>query len=121
MLDRFDALASGDALCHGDFHAGNVLRAVDGALLVIDWGAAHTGSAAMDAAQSVVAMTEWLSMDLTAPQHQVVARFIAAYRAARTDVADRLDDWIPVVAAIRLGVPHPPTSEAPLRALAALA
>jgi hypothetical protein len=121
VLARFDELATGDVLCHGDFHAGNVLRTADGDLVVIDWGAAHAGSAAADATQTIVAMSEWLAMPIDPAWKVVVERFLAAYRTARTDVGADIDAWTPVVAALRLASPHPATSEGPLRDLVALA
>jgi tRNA A-37 threonylcarbamoyl transferase component Bud32 len=122
VLRRLDELNDGRALCHGDFHAGNVMRTDADALVAIDWGAAHAGAPAADVAQTIVAMTEWLSMDVPGHWRHVTADLIdsytAAYRNLRPDVVADVEHWRPVVAAIRLAAPHPPTSDEPLRRMA---
>lgn len=45
-------LPDGDALCHGDFHPGNIIIAQDGPV-VIDWDAATRGRPAGDAAYTL--------------------------------------------------------------------
>jgi len=52
-LAALEALPAGDALCHFDFHPGNVLGTEDGAR-VIDWLTASRGPAAADVARTVL-------------------------------------------------------------------
>lgn len=49
-------LPSGDSICHGDFHPGNILMN-ERAPYVIDWSGVHTGSALSDIAHTYVLMT----------------------------------------------------------------
>jgi aminoglycoside phosphotransferase (APT) family kinase protein len=50
-LEKLDALADGDRLCHGDFHPGNVLLGRNGPA-VIDWTDATRGDPAADLART---------------------------------------------------------------------
>jgi hypothetical protein len=50
-LDRLAALPDGTALCHGDFHPGNVLVTPRGAV-VIDWSSASRGDPLSDVART---------------------------------------------------------------------
>lgn len=50
-LDLLDQLPDGDAICHGDFHPGNLLSGANGPV-VIDWVNATRGDAAADVART---------------------------------------------------------------------
>ncbi len=51
VLALMDARADGDALCHGDFHPGNVI-AGPGGESIIDWSSASRGSPLFDVAHT---------------------------------------------------------------------
>ena len=118
LLGRLAELPEATRLCHGDFHAGNLLDARDG-LAVIDWGAAHAGRPAADVAQTLVAMGEWLEMGLGEQIDAAVAAFLDGFLAHHFDAGSvdegEVQAWRPIVAAVRLAVPHPPTSTDLLR------
>jgi aminoglycoside phosphotransferase (APT) family kinase protein len=111
VLARLDSLPSGAAICHGDFHPGNVLLTRTGPA-VIDWAGATRGQPAAD-----VARTLFLLRDSALPGHLPVPERMVAWmirrRFARTYLARyrrgrRMSDaaiaaWrLPVLAA-RLG------------------
>ncbi len=52
-LELLDALPDGDALCHGDFHPGNVIVGEHG-LVVIDWVLAGRGDPVSDLARTML-------------------------------------------------------------------
>lgn len=49
-------LPRGDALCHGDFHPGNILMQ-DGQPYIIDWSSAHLGNPVSDIAHTYLLLT----------------------------------------------------------------
>lgn len=118
VLARLDELPERDQVCHGDFHAGNILATADG-LFVIDCATAHRGNPRVDAAQTWVAMTEWLAFRLADAEREALRTFIARYEveyfALRPEGRDEFDRAKPVVAAVRLALPHPATSDETLR------
>lgn len=118
LLARVGDLPGGNSLCHGDFHAGNLLDAPAGPT-VIDWGAAHAGRPAADVAQTLVAMGEWLAMGLGDRADAAVVAFLDGFLARHLGIgaidAAEVEAWRPVVAAVRLAVPHPSTSTEVLR------
>jgi Ser/Thr protein kinase RdoA (MazF antagonist) len=120
VLDRMDGLPDGDRVCHGDFHAGNVVMTKPGPI-VIDWVTGHRGNPFEDAAQTVVAMTEWSFLGFPETVTRAVGRFVDAYQdryfARQPHARDEFSAWQPVAAAVRLGYPHPPTSTTPLLAI----
>lgn len=60
------------ALCHGDFHHGNLIQSVDGKTYIIDWMDAFSGNPLLD-----VALTAVNAMVSDAPKHVPTAyRFI---------------------------------------------
>jgi Ser/Thr protein kinase RdoA (MazF antagonist) len=93
LRERLAALPDGDRLCHGDFHPWNILG-VPGAATVVDWLDATSGDPAADVCRSYVLMR---------PQ---VPHIAAAYVDAYVDHAgldrQKIDAWVPVVAAARL-------------------
>jgi tRNA A-37 threonylcarbamoyl transferase component Bud32 len=117
VLARLDDLPEHDHVCHGDFHAGNILMTAAGAF-AIDCATAHKGNPRVDAAQTCVAMTEWLAFDRPEPERVALRAFIEGYEeeyfARRPEGRDEFERAKPVVAAVRLALPHPATSDAVL-------
>ena len=109
-------------VCHGDFHAGNI-PVTAGGPFVIDCATAHRGNPRVDAAQTWVAMTEWLAFPMPEPEHAALRVFIERYEkeyfALRPEAREEFERAKPVVAAVRLALPHPPTSDETLRRIAA--
>jgi tRNA A-37 threonylcarbamoyl transferase component Bud32 len=117
VLRAMETLPDGDRICHGDFHASNILVAETGPV-VIDCVVAHRGNPRADAAQTCVAMTEWLYFGRPDGFGQAVARFIESYEHRYFQLCpegrDELPAWKPIVAAVRLSFPHAATSDEPL-------
>jgi hypothetical protein len=121
LVEQLDAMPGPDGMCHGDFHAGNVLVAAD-RMVAIDLGAAHRGNTMSDVAQTVVAMTEWLYMPSLESVREPIEAFLAAYKTRVVELhprAGEMASWQPIVAAVRLGSPHPSSSRQPLLDLVA--
>jgi aminoglycoside phosphotransferase (APT) family kinase protein len=108
-LDVLDRLPTGDRLCHGDFHPGNMMGTWE-TLVAIDWGDASRGDPLAD-----VARTELLNR-LAAPPPGTPApiralaalgrslfagRYLAAYRKARPVDRGELRRWLVVRVAAR--------------------
>lgn len=117
VLGALEELPDGERICHGDFHAGNIIMADNGPV-VIDCVLAHRGNPRADVTQTVVAMTEWLYSGLPEGSRQAVECFIDAYEQRYFEVSpeghDEVAAWKPIVAAFRLSFPHRPSSEEPL-------
>jgi uncharacterized protein (TIGR02172 family) len=57
VLDRLKKLPQGDALCHGDFHPGNVMASGD-TLYLLDWMTGTAGTPAADAARTMLLLKD---------------------------------------------------------------
>jgi tRNA A-37 threonylcarbamoyl transferase component Bud32 len=121
VLDVLHELPEHDQVCHGDFHAGNILMTSSGPF-VIDCATAHRGNPRVDAAQTFVAMTEWLASPQPESARAALRVFIECYEseyfALRPEGRDEFERAKPVVAAVRLALPHPATSDELLRRIA---
>jgi Ser/Thr protein kinase RdoA (MazF antagonist) len=117
VLQAMEALPDGERICHGDFHAANIFM-TDGGPVVIDCGVAHRGNPRADVAQTCVAMKEWLYLGLPESRRRAVEHFIGSYEARYFELSPECHDevvaWQPIVAAVRFGLGHPPSSSEPL-------
>jgi tRNA A-37 threonylcarbamoyl transferase component Bud32 len=117
VLRAMETLPDGDRICHGDFHAGNIVL-TDSGPVVIDCVVAHRGNPRADVAQTCVAMTEWLYIGLPERNVRAVKRFIESYQRRYFELSpegrDEVVAWKPIVAAVRFSVPHAPSSDEPL-------
>lgn len=93
LLAQLDVLPDGDALCHGDYHGGNVLQRGD-ELVVIDWPNATIGCPEGDACRS------YLLYRLV--DEALGEAYLAAYCRAAGTPACAVLRWLPVTAAARL-------------------
>ena len=120
VLRAMKALPDGDRICHGDFHAGNIVM-TDAGPVVIDCVVAHRGNPLADVAQMRVAMTEWLYIGLPEAGRRAVERFIDSYEKRYFELLpggrDEVAAWMPVVAAVRISLGHAPSSEEPLQGI----
>jgi aminoglycoside phosphotransferase (APT) family kinase protein len=110
---RLDQAHGALALCHGDFHAGNLIDRA-GVLYIIDWDKARAGSPAADTARTAVMLRDGQlggigDSALADPVRKALAdayiRAYAATRATRTDarqVAAEVRWWLPVITAAKL-------------------
>jgi aminoglycoside phosphotransferase (APT) family kinase protein len=110
-LGRVLALPDGTAVCHGDMHPGNVIRALDGPV-VIDWMTARAGPPEADVARTLFLLAGSAVPDsMPFAQRLVVggirrafaARYLRSYRRMR-----RLDPlvvraWRLPIMVVRLG------------------
>lgn len=110
-LAALEDLPDGRAMCHGDFHPGNVLMTDDGPVL-IDWTNAARGAPMADVARTRL----MLSVGELPPGSPAVVRALArvgrgllrrlymrGYRRAGALDMEQVDRWEPVRAADRLG------------------
>lgn len=105
LLATLDGLPDDDALCHGDFHPGNVIVQGDD-VVVIDWVDASSGSALADLARSVVLFLGHQSGIPNGPELAAMQLFHRTYVQSFLGGAGirqaELSRWLPVVAAARL-------------------
>jgi aminoglycoside phosphotransferase (APT) family kinase protein len=100
-----DGLRTGDQLCHGDFHPGNVLVGAD-RVSVIDWANATRGVPESDFARTMLLPlpgTSLIFRGLMAAGRSTFAHAYArAYRQRTHDRSNLVDSWAIVHAAARM-------------------
>lgn len=108
-LRALETLPDGDALCHGDFHLGNVLLSSRGSL-VIDWENATQGHPLADVARTVLLLRMGSVYPKSAFQRSVfrgmltllLALYLHRYRQLVPSTPEELAVWQFPVAAARL-------------------
>lgn len=113
VLARLSASDTAGALCHGDFHLGNLIVQA-GTLYVLDWDKACRGTPAADAARTAVMLRDGklggiADTALAGPVRAVLARaYVGAYvraytrRTGEPGIADAIAWWLPVATAAKL-------------------
>jgi Ser/Thr protein kinase RdoA (MazF antagonist) len=98
LLERLAAMPDGDRLCHGDFHPLNILGP-PGRAIIVDWPNASRGDPAADVCRSYVLIRP--------PAPEIASLYVDAYAATGGIDRERIEAWLPFVAAARLaeGVP----------------
>ncbi len=106
-LARLAALPDGTALCHGDFHPGNVLLGEDGPV-VIDWDNATIGDPLADVARTLLLVRMAFTAQSSATQRQLMkqslrllsALYARNYRRGRPFADSEVEAWrLPVTVA----------------------
>jgi aminoglycoside phosphotransferase (APT) family kinase protein len=110
-LGELELVPDGDRLCHGDFHPGNLMRTPE-ADVVIDWTAGARGDPEADVARTLVilrvgAVHEDAPATVKRLEHVgrrlLVGGYLRSYRRRRELDPTRVERWIRIVAAARLG------------------
>jgi aminoglycoside phosphotransferase (APT) family kinase protein len=107
LLDALSSMPSGDRICHGDFHPGNVLLADDGEV-IIDWMDATCGNPLADVARStVIALGAAASEQIPNPFSKALVRlfhslYIRRYFQLSPGDIKEYRRWLPIAAAARL-------------------
>lgn len=107
-LARIEALPAGDALCHGDFHPGNVVMSASGPA-VIDWLTAGSGPPAADVARTLFLVRDGRIPPEASPlrrrligllRHRFSDGYLAGYRRRRSLDPDEVAAWrLPILVA----------------------
>jgi len=109
-LGAVSSLPSGDRLCHGDMHLGNLIGDRTDPV-VIDWGAATRGDPTADVALTVLmhraakpgpGATTLVRTFAPVGARYIARRYLASYRKARPVDAELLERWVGAQAAARL-------------------
>jgi streptomycin 6-kinase len=112
--EMLDALPCGDALLHGDFHPGNVMRCPQG-LMAIDWGDAARGDPCADVATTLLLMAVG-NLPASGGIDALVLRLgrrhaLSSYRQARLQIGDveprAIARWLHLMALLREWYPAP--------------
>lgn len=110
VLNRLDRLPDGQAVCHGDYHPGNLVVTHRG-LVVIDWMTACHGSPVGDVAATtllfrIARVPEYYSSGTRQAVDQARRSFYEAYLSEYLSrhpfPEEEIEAWIPVLAAARL-------------------
>jgi len=89
LLIMLSELPEGDAICHGDFHGGNIL--FDGkTCLIIDWAEVACGAPAADACRSY--------LDYSMGEMKYEEIYLEKYCASTGRTKEEVMVWLPVVA-----------------------
>jgi hypothetical protein len=106
-LAALETLPDGAAICHGDFHPGNVLAMPQGEV-VIDWIDATRGNPLADVARaSILALGAGATTQTRNVIEKLMVRLFHAvylrhYFALRPGGREEYGRWLPIVAAARL-------------------
>ena len=110
VLDELARLPTGDAVCHGDYHLGNMLGTWED-VRVIDWGGATRGHPVADVARTELLhrmavlppeMSRWFQVVARFGRGALVGRYLRHYSRHRDLDRDLLARWFVVCAAARL-------------------
>ena len=109
-LRQLNGLADGQAVCHGDYHPGNLVMTRRGPL-VIDWMSARCGNPVADVARTTLMfrmarVPEYYSAEtqqaLELARRSFYETYLSAYLTRRPFAVEEIEAWIPVLAAARL-------------------
>lgn len=107
-LSLLEKLPDGDFVCHGDFHPGNILLTAKGPM-VIDWMTVSTGDPWADVARTSVILQvgikgagKMVSPILSLANKTYYQAYLKHYCHLYPNYQNRLEYWIPVLAAARL-------------------
>lgn len=117
LTARLDKTSAMQSLCHGDFHAGNLIQSAD-RLWVLDWDKCYAGDPAADVARTIV-MLKYGKRTAGGPgffesalRTWLAERYWKSYvQVGDPDVATRIAYWLPVQIAIKL--PFVPARQRP--------
>lgn len=125
LLEKLAGLRDADKLCHADFHPGNILMSVRGAV-IIDWMTACTGNPWADVARSSLLLTVGAQAEgkklnpllrlMISLYHR---QYLKHYQAHHPDTQNELRQWLPVIAAGRLEEKIQPERESLLKLIRA--
>ncbi len=110
VLRRLEGLPDDDALCHFDFHPGQVMMAPSGPV-ILDWMGARRGDPAADVARTLVLLTFGEVPDAGPAARGAIGlirrsfrrRYLARYMALRPSATmEHIEAWTIPVAAARL-------------------
>ena len=107
VLATLSKLPGGDALCHGDFHPGNVLLAGSGPS-IIDWFDAVRGDPAADVARTLLLLQYARAPGDSALENErsdLTALYLQEYRRRHEVSSEALQAWALPVATARLAEP----------------
>ena len=108
LLATLTELPDGNRLCHGDFHAHNLIGTPE-TITIVDWPDASSGPPAADACRSYLLILPHVP--------DAAEAYLAAYARASGITEASIRAWLPVLAAARL-VENVPDEEPLLRRLA---
>lgn len=106
VLDLLSRLPAGSALCHGDFHPGNIVMTPDEPM-IIDWVDATIGNPIADVARTSVVLLGHINstgVDESATDGLKVFHrtYVEEYMATAHDRKPEYEQWLAVIAAARL-------------------
>ena len=110
LTDKLHSMPAGRAVCHGDFHPGNVVVTTkgDASEVIVDWNDCSLGNPLADVARATIlflgGITGNETPDLAFEQlvrdchDQYLARYFEGMPGAR----DEYEQWMPIIAGARL-------------------
>lgn len=110
VIDRLDRLPDGDAICHGDFHPGNIIMTADGPS-IIDWVDVTQGPPLADVARTCLLLGQAAPLPESSDEdnqqlQEIRQRFLHVYLAKYAELRpfdnEELEAWQLPVAAARL-------------------
>ena len=114
VLQALQQLPDGNALCHNDFHPGNIMTSPHG-LILIDWMTATRGNPVDDVARTSLVLRIGTRSGVGALERRISnffgSRFYSIYLRRYLELrplsGQQISAWLPVMAAARLAEPIP--------------
>jgi uncharacterized protein (TIGR02172 family) len=120
-LQLLESLPTGETLCHGDYHPGNIVLTRNGPV-VIDWMTACSGCNWADVARTSLLLTigpkgagKQVSPLLRIAIQLYYRMYLNRYPRSLPDRSNELERWTPVIAAARLNEDIAPEREVLLK------
>ena len=92
LLTRLESMPKGNALCHGDFNASNIILSEDGKIYIIDWAHATQGNPCADAARTYL-------LFCLANQEEEGNKYLKLFCEKTHKKLRDVQGWLPIVAA----------------------
>jgi len=114
VLKALEQLPDGNALCHNDFHPGNIIMSSRGPI-IIDWMTATRGNPLADVARTSLVLRIGTRAGVGALERRISNLFgsrlysvyLRKYLELRPVSRRQISAWLPVMAAARLAEPIP--------------
>jgi uncharacterized protein (TIGR02172 family) len=109
LLELLEQLSDGNALCHGDFHPGNIIISAQGPV-IIDWTTANRGNPLADVARTSLILRVGVPPGVGAVLRRLMllgasllnSIYLKRYAQVGLFSPEEMNKWLPLMASARL-------------------